>query len=521
MPMLAGSWQFRSVIALRCLGTALSLAIGGAQGAETLLELQKLALERDPDYRTAAFARDGQLAQHDQAFGALLPTVNLEASSTGTETKPIGPSTIPGRPDIDFNTKRWEFTATQPIFRSELFVSRRQSDSRVKQAEADLAAARQDLVVRLSERYFAVLRAVDELGLARAEADALGKQLDFVKMRLEFGLVAITDVNEAQAAHDTARARVLDAENALANARDQLKTITGEYPARLAPLGAKLTLVAPSPPEVERWTETASKQNLKLLAANFNAESARQEIRKSEAGHLPTLDLVARANREAINGGTGGPSDFANKSLALQLAIPIFRGGQVLARTRESRAQYAQAIERLEKERRSSERDAREAYFGVNTNISKVAVLERAVRSHESAVEATQLGYQLNHRTAIDVVNAQRELFRARRDLAAARYEYVLNVLRLKRAAGTLEDADVEKVNEWLDLGNRVHVAPRFVAALASPLPARPALDENRTANPGQGELRLRAEHGLGRAAPASGPASRANENAAGDRAVD
>lgn len=440
----------------KLLSMVLVLAFGTARAAETLSELQVLALQSDPDYRVAEFSREALLQQYNQNVGALMPTLSLEASTTGTLTMPRGPSAADGQTNTAFNTKRWELSLTQPVFRAELFINRSQADLRVQQADAELAAARQDLIVRLAERYFTALRSVDDLGLARAEAEALKKQLELAKDQLEFGLVAITDVNEAQAAFDTALARILDTESALSNARDQLATIAGVYPEGLAPLGDKLPLVVPAPSDIARWSQMALIQNLKLRAANLNVEAAHQEIRKAEAGHLPSLDLVFKANNEAANGGTGGPSETGNESVSLQLTIPLFRGGQVLSRTRETQAQYAQATERAIKERRAVEREAREAYVGVSTNILKVRAQERAVHSHESAVEAVKESYQLRYRTVVDVLNAQRELYRAKRDLSAARYDYVLNVLRLKRAAGSLQDEDSNQVNGWLELGKRV-----------------------------------------------------------------
>lgn len=482
------------------LGAALALGFGAAQAAETLIELQGLALQRDPDYRAVEFSREAQVQQYQQTVGAFMPTFSVDVATTGTKTKPRGPSALGGQTSSAFNTKRWELNLTQPIFHAELFANRAQADLRVQQADAELAAARQDLIVRLAQSYFAVLRSVDDLGLAHAEADALKKQLEFVTERLEFGLVAITDVNEAQAAFDTALARILDADSALSSARDQLTTITGVYPAGLAPLGERLPLVPPAPADIVRWSQTALMQNLKLRAANLNAEVLRQDIRKAKAGHWPTLDLVVKTNNEATNGGAGGPSDLGNESVALQLAFPIFRGGQVLARTRETLAQYAQATERAIKEQRGVERETREAYVGVTTNIRKVRAHERAVHSHESAVEAVKQSYELRHRTAIDLLNAQRELYRAKRDLSAARYEYVLNVLRLKRAAGSLQDEDSMQVNGWLDLGKRVGIESDAVARTRQPvLPQlRELRDEQLQTAARGGSLVLRAARSLG-----------------------
>ena len=301
-------------------------------------------------------------------------------------------------------------------------------------------------MMRVSQRYFDVLEAEDELSFARATLEAFRQQLMQSRQRFEVGLIAITDVEEAKAGFDLARAQLIAAENALDTAREALRETSGEYQEDLAPLG-EMPLVTPEPADIDQWTETALAQNLRLLAAGHDAETARREIERARAGHSPTLDAVGLHRREDRTGL--GQTD--STSIGLQLNLPFYAGGAVLSRTRESRHRYRQALDELERERRRAQRETRDAYLGINSGISRVTALEQAVRSSEAAAGAIEAGFQVGTRTSVDVLNAQRELYGARRDLAGARYNYIRNVLRLKHAAGTLSEDDLRQISAWLE----------------------------------------------------------------------
>ena len=335
----------------------------------------------------------------------------------------------------------------QPIHRRDRWIALDQADSRIARADALYAAALQDLMVRASQRYFGVLEAEDELSFARATLEAFEQQLRQSRQRFEVGLTAITDVEEAKAGFDLARSQLIAAENALDTAREALRETTGEYPQELAPLG-RMPLVTPEPADVDKWTETALDQNLRLLASRHDAETARREIERVRAGHYPILDAVGSHRRnDRISGG----GETRRTIIGLRLNLPLYAGESVLSQTRESRHRYQQALDGLERERRRTQREIREAYLGVNSGISQVAALEQAVRSSEAAADAVEAGFQVGTRTSVDVLNAQRDLFRARRDFARERYTYIRNVLRLKRAAGTLSEDDLRQVSAWLE----------------------------------------------------------------------
>ena len=421
-----------------------------AAGADLLSVLQ-LAQPSDPIYQSAGAANRAAQEARPQARAALLPVIQATGSSTGNEVDVRESSSLSTQGRRNFNSNSWEISLTQPIYRQDLYIQLGQADSRIRQSDMEFAFARQALVVRVADAYFAVLRAHDTLRFAQATLEAFGQQLTQSQQRFEVGLIAITDVEEAQAGFDLARAQVIEAENDLDNTREALREITGEYHTDLATLSSAIPLTVPQPDDIDRWTETALANNLELASARHASETARDEIKRVSAGHLPSVDLVGRHGRDNSNGGTFGGSRTWNSSLTLQLNIPIYAGGSIVSRTRESRHLYQQSLDDLESLRRSTQRATRNAFLGVQSGISRVNALRQAVRSSESAVAAIDAGFQVGTRTSVDVLDAQRNLFLAKRDFSAARYQYILDVLRLKQAAGTLTEDDLVQVNSWLD----------------------------------------------------------------------
>jgi outer membrane protein len=304
-------------------------------------------------------------------------------------------------------------------------------------------------MVRLSERYFDVLAAQDNLAFAKAETQSLAGQLDQARQRFDVGLIAITDVQEAQAGYDRARAQEITAANAVRNSEERLREVTGEYPQALWPLGDALSLERPDPQDIERWTETALAQNLELEAALAATEVARDEISVQQAGHFPTLDIQG-GHGYTSTGGLFGSNQTESSEIGVTLNIPVYEGGAVMSRTRQAVAQHAATLDRLELTRRSVYRQAREAYLGVETQIGAVQAFKQAVVSSATALESTRAGFEVGTRTSIDVVAAERGLSQSRRDYARARYDYVLNLLRLKEAAGTLSPESLAQANSWL-----------------------------------------------------------------------
>ena len=415
---------------------ALLLAMSSAAPAGNLVEVFESALGSDPEFLAAG--ADNRAAQEirPQALAGLRPNARMSLDSKWHERQRLR----------GYRDDNLVLAVEHPIHRRDRRIALDQADSRIARADALYAAARQNLMVRVAERYFRVLGAEDELGFARATLEAFEQQLAQSRQRFEVGLIAITDVEEAKAGFDLSRAQLIAAENALDIALEALRETTGEYHEKLAPLG-DLRLVTPEPADIDKWTEIALERNLRLLAARHDAETARREIERIQAGHSPTLDAVGSFG---LNDNSAlGETRQANAGLRLNLSL--YSGGSILSRTRESRHLHQRSLEVLEYERRRAQRETRDAYLGIDSGISRVQALEQAVRSSETAAEAIEAGFQVGTRTSVDVLDARRDLFRARLDLSQARYGYILDVLRLKRAAGILSEDDLQVISAWLD----------------------------------------------------------------------
>jgi len=443
---------------LPVLGIALLGASPPATAQATdLMDVYELSVRNDATFQAAAATH--RAAQHspDIARAGLLPTIDATASTSGNLIKSkVGGSVFnPSSGSRKFNDHDYTFTVTQPLYRKDRWIALDQARVEVDQADATFAFERQSLMLRAAERYFDVLRAEDELTFARAELEAFGQQLEQSQQRFEVGLIAITDVEEARSGFDLARAQVIQAEVALDNAREALREVTGEYHLAVAALGGELPLELPLPNDIDRWTETALTQNLQLAGVRHAADRSRLEIQRVEAGHLPTLDLVGSHGRDVVkdsrSGGGSGIRDNINTVVGLQLNVPIFAGGSVVSRTRQSRQLYDRDLDEVERVRRLVQRTTRDAFLQIRSGISRVNALEQAVRSAQAAAEAIEAGFQVGTRTSVDVLNAQRDVFRAKRDLSNARYDYIIDTLTLKQAAGTLEVHDLELVDSWLE----------------------------------------------------------------------
>jgi len=314
-------------------------------------------------------------------------------------------------------------------------------------------AAEQELMIQVVERYFQVLDAQDNLKFAESEKKAISRQLDQATQRFEVGLIAITDVKAAQARYDLSVSQEIQAISGLVEAKDSLREVVGTYYDKLAPLTEDLELVRPQPESSDTWVEKAKQQNLSILTAEAAAELARQEISRQRAGHYPTLDLNAGSNYRDTGIGVI-PVERYDNEIGVQLNIPVYQGGAVSSRTREARNRFQEATEQLQQEIRAAEFETRNAYRGVMTDIAQVQALGKSLESTEIAVEAEEAGFEVGTRTIVDVLDATRENFLARLNYARARYLYVVDQLRLKRAAGILAREDILAVNDDLDSVN-------------------------------------------------------------------
>lgn len=426
----------------------ITLALASPAHAENLLDIYHLAQQNDAQLKGAEAARLAVLESKPQSRALLFPTLNASAGTTANQLDTRRPASSAGV--SRFNSNAYSLSLTQPVYHRDTYVQLRQSDARVAQADATFSATEQDLMTRVATRYFDVLAAQDNLEFAHAEKKAIAQQLEQSQQRFDVGLVAITDVQEAQARFDSARAQEIDAERQLASGLEALREVTARQHRNLSLLSESIPLVAPEPSDIEQWADAALKQNLQISAAQSGADVAREEIERQRSGHYPSVDIVGSRAFSDSGGGRFGASESLTDTLTLQLNVPLYQGGLVTSRTREAGFKHTQALETLEQQRRSVIRQTRDAYLGVNANISRVQALKQAVVSNRTALESTEAGLEVGTRTQVDVLNAQRELFRAQRDHARARYDYILETLRLKQAAGTLSPADLEQINTWL-----------------------------------------------------------------------
>ncbi len=437
---------------------AASLVLGAAlamcrqASGDTLLDVYRLAEQKDAQFRSVKANREAVLELKPQTRAqAFLPQVGISSNANyNWQDNSNFQNNLVGRGirNTNFLSYDYSLNLVQPVFRYDRWVAYDQADLRIQQAGLDVVAEQQDLAVRVSERYFDILAALDGLAYAQAQKKALQRQLDQAKQRFEVGLTAITDVQEAQAGYDRAVSEEIQAQNQIDITGEALREISGEYHTEISGLAAEVPLVKPEPASIEKWTQQAVQQNLRLASALANADVAREEIKRQRAGHLPSLDIVGNHGFAS----RGGPFGFDSESsqIGVQLNMPIFQGGFVNSKTREAEQLYQVAQEQVEQRRRAAHRDARTSYLNVMSGISRVDALKQAVVSNETAVKSTEAGFEVGTRTAVDVVTSERQLFLARRDYARAKYDYLLDTLRLKRAVGILSLDELAKVDNWL-----------------------------------------------------------------------
>jgi outer membrane protein len=434
----------RLILILITLGATLS-----AQ-AEDLMAIYQLALDNDPQLQAAKEQLRAARESKSLARSQILPTIGLGATYDRVRSEYKTLQGVPYDVDSTSHDKALALNLTQPIFRVDRLLQLEQADSTIAQAEAEYAAAEIDLMVRSTTTYFNILTAEDDLRVAKAEREATGRQLEQAQQRFDVGLIAITDVHEAQAAFDAARASEIAAENSLGNAWEALFEIIGPQPKQeLAKLGDDLTLNPPVPNDPQEWSDTAQQQNYSIIAARAGLESLKQQIDISRAGHYPTLDLVGAYTMVRSDADTA--TELDSGSIGLSLEVPIYTGGAVSAQTRQAQANFRANQQGLDQTRRAVNRQVRDAYRGVLSTISQVEALKAATVSAQSALESTQAGYEVGTRTIVDVLNVQRNLFSSQRDYLNSRYSYIINGLNLKSAAGTLSESDLQQVNGWLE----------------------------------------------------------------------
>ncbi len=440
----------------------------------SLIDIYEDALINDPRLKEAYANKQAIIESKPQALSWLLP--KLTASGVFSDTDTDGNSTFQRRifdpitgdllavttDNAQFVQKtdsfQWEVTLQQSIIDAGAWMTLKKANKIVAQAEVDYLSAEQDLMVRVCNAYFDVLAAQDTLESEQAARTAIEKQLDQARKRYEVGLIAITDVQEAQAAFDQSIASEISAKRSLATTKELLREITDSYPEELQKPNTNMPLIMPNPQSENEWVNTALQQNLNLLSAQVGTEIGRNEVNIQKSGHYPTLGLQA-SKRDMDNnslrsdsGSPFSPADTENISagIGLQLNIPIYSGGQTSSRVRQAVAQHRAAKEKLERIARETTRKTRDAYLGIISGIATVKALEQSVKSSTTALQATEAGYEVGTRTTVDVLDARRRLYSAQTNLAISKYDYLKNIIRLKQAAGTLSREDLTQINNWL-----------------------------------------------------------------------
>ena len=437
-----------------------ALALSGPAHSASLLEIYQQALQGDPQVHEAEARRLAAQEAKPQARGVLLPQISATGDWTQTDTSGTSFSIINNQTttfEQDNTSTNWGFGLRQTLFRWDQIVNLKRADKVVTKAEAVREAAQQDLIVRVAQRYFDVLAAEDRLTSIKANREAIARQLEQAKQRFDVGLIAITDVQESQAAYDQSVANEIGAKRVLATAREFLREITGEYVTKLDAPGDDFPLLDPSPNNETSWVDLSLRQNLSLVASRLDEGLARDEISLRRNGHYPTVDLVASTGENQSEGdaiANGFPSSFDDTAtrdqISIQVTVPLFAGGGTSSRVREAVYLHRASREQLQRVTRETERQARDAYLGVLSEIARVKALEQAVASSRTALQATQAGYEVGTRTIVEVLNSQFSLYVAITNFYQSRYEYIMNALRLKQAAGTLQVQDLEQIDRWL-----------------------------------------------------------------------
>ncbi len=439
-----------SFISLACVLAMSTLA----RGAD-LVEVYRSAQASDAQYAAARATWAASQERLPQGRAGLLPSVSISAFTqyNDREVKFRDPA-IPTN-NSNFNSNSASISLSQPVYRPQNLQVFEQAKTQVTQADAALAQAAQDLILRVAQAYFDVLLAQDTVAFAQAQLEAIGQQLEQAKRNFEVGTATIVDTKEAQSRFDLTRAFEIQAKNDVELRKRQLELLIGRPAPGLSPLGKRFKPEPPNPNNLEKWVGQAAEANLQVRIADSGLTFATQEVERNRAGHLPTLDAYASytdsSSGSPTTAGTGVGSDTKNGIVGLQLAIPIYQGGLISSQVREAIANQEKARQELENARRTAELTARQTFLSVTSGRAQIQALEAALVSSESSLASTVLGQEVGVRTQVDVLNATQQLSQTRRDLAQARYTYILALMRLKAAGGTLKEADVVAVNSWLD----------------------------------------------------------------------
>ncbi len=409
-----------------------------------LLQAYRDAQAYDSQFASARATREANLEKTVQGRAGLLPQVGINGSASKIE----GESSQSG--NISYNANTLQLQVQQPLYRPANMAAYEQSKLQVAASETQFEQAKADLALRVAQAYFDVLTAQDALVFIRAQKAAITEQLESAKRNFEVGTATITDTHEAQARFDLAMAQEIAALNDLEVRRNLLAQITGTLPGELNGLRAGVRLSPPEPQTIRPWVESAEANHFSVISQAFIAESAKVDIERSRSGHKPTIDAVASYGQNK-GFAFAPPLTITTASVGVQFNLPVYSGGSTSSLIRQAMSAEDKARADLDTARRNAAQAARTAFLGVQNGLSQVRALEAAETSSSSALESNRLGYEVGVRINIDVLNAQQQLYSTRRDLAKARYDTLVNGLRLKAAVGTLSEADLAELNSLLE----------------------------------------------------------------------
>ncbi|OIN08850.1 outer membrane channel protein TolC [Oceanisphaera psychrotolerans] len=426
------------------LSTLILLCAAGPAHAEDLLEVYQQATLNDPQVREAKAVRDAAFEKINESRAPLLPQISLDAGAGYTKSNQddvtTGSSTNAG------------VNLSQALYRQSNWINLDITEKAATQTEVSYKQVQQTLILRATQAYFDVLNAEDALSFVQANKEAVSRQLDQTKQRFEVGLSAMTDVHEAQAQFDQALAEEIAAENAVNNAREALRELTNMNYSRLNKLNTDSFSPQASVTTADAWLEIALEQNLELHRQRIGKDIANEQIGLAQSGHLPTLDLSAGLNSYYTNYEQSDSSDgtLNEGTVGLTLSLPVFSGGATSSQVKQARHNYVAASEQLERSFRSVQSQVYSSFNDVNASIGSIRAFEQFVISAQSALDATEAGYEVGTRTIVDVLDATRQLYDAKQNLSAARYNYILSQLQLKQAAGNLTEQDLVDINNGL-----------------------------------------------------------------------
>jgi outer membrane protein len=419
----------------------------------TITDAYHLSLTNDPELKRAGFEHAASREIKKQAFSGFLPQIGFSGEYINTDQKIVSSDNeVFDSGATDFPTTTYDVSLSQPLFHYDTWVQYRQAKKQLLYADVAYSIANQEMMIKVSELYFAVLAARDAVVSAAAEKKAVEKHFFLAKAKHESGQAPVTDLYDAKARLSQVMAAEIEAGHFLEDAVKALQEMTGPFDGNISGLKADIALVTPDPDAVDTWIEKSRNTNLALIYKKYAVAVADEEVKKQRTGHFPTLDLSARYNYNETDGSLfGGGSEVDTQEVAITVTLPIYQGGYVNSKTRQARQMLSAAKADLDREGRAVERLVSSSFFGVKTAILRTEALKASVEAHELAAEAKMEGFKSNLYPILAYLDAERDLEIARQEYARARYDYILSSLKLKQAAGTLSGADMELLETWFE----------------------------------------------------------------------